>query len=132
MKYLLSAILLFGTSFAFATEYRVRDGKVDFAIAKVVVNGDISFFWNQTKADDLYNQAVLVGTNTVTHSNPTPSIDEINLSTCGYKWRSWEDFKQGKKGVLKWQIKKLQDDEDDDIVDAPARIDWLRDYRSRQ
>lgn len=116
---------------AYATEARINDKQVDFAKVKVILNGDTYFFYNKNKGDNFYDD-VNVGTNTVTRTYPTPTTDEINLSTCVlYGFNGLDDWKQCKKGFLNKKIKELKDNDDDlIIVDVDSRIAWLKDYRA--
>ena len=131
MKYFISTFLMFGLAGGLmATEARVVDNSVDFAKVKVVLNGSDYFFYNKNKGDNFYDQ-VNVGTNTAVRTYPTPTADEINLSTCVlYGFSGLDDWKQCKKGFLNKKIKELKDNDDDlIIVDVDSRIAWLRDYR---
>ena len=127
---IVSILILMSSSLLLATEFRVDSGQIKFVKACVVVNGNENFFWNKTKADNFYANAVAVGTNTVTENYPSPSDDEVNLSTCALSWNNYQEFKDAKKGYLNKKIHELQNNDDElDIIDIDSRIAWLKDYR---
>jgi len=128
MKYLIALFLIFPAGLLNATEYKVANYQVKFAKVKLILNGGSpEFYFSLTKGNDRYDDYVSVATNVVTRTFPTPTSDEINLSTCAYRWYSDAEFKAAKKGYVTSKIKELKDNRDDEeIVDFKARVNWLR------
>ena len=132
MKYLITFLLIFLMANLNATEFKVVSYQIKFAKVKIVLNGgDPEFFWSLTKGNDRYDDYVAVATNVVTRTFPTPTSDEINLSTCALRWYSEGEFKAAKKGYVTNKIKELKDNvNDEEIVDFKSRVNWLKFWRS--
>jgi hypothetical protein len=132
MKYLIACALILSAGLANATEFKVKNYEIKFAKVKLILNGGIpEFYWSLTKGNDRYDDYVSVATNTVNRNYPTPTSDEVNLSTCALRWYSEAEFKAAKKGYVTPKIKELKDNRDDEeIVDFKARLNWLKLFRT--
>lgn len=126
---LLSIFIICTYVFCFAqTPGRWRDGKIEFAIAKV--GNDYAF-----NEDD--KTFLITSSPTAIVSLIVPNKDEINLSTCALRFYNWSDFNNSlnSKKILKEKIRDLRgqiSNSDDfpksETKDELERLDWLKSY----